>query len=275
MSERPGRVRTDPRISRRRKAVARSKRKRLLVGVSATIAVGVLVWIMFWSPLLVVREVKVLGSPNTTSAEVAEVAGLASTDQNLLLLPTSRVEEQVETLPWVASAEVDRMLPGTVRVKIVERVPALVLSLGAARWTLDEAGNVLSGGVRDKKLPVLAGVEVGNISPGGTLKTEEARAALEVMRSLPPVVRRKVAGVFAPTTERITLSLRSGTAIRYGAPEGMDAKNEVLKALLARLESEGRRPAYVDVRVPTSPAVSDSSVGQDDGGEDPEVPPSD
>jgi cell division protein FtsQ len=268
------RVKTDPRISRRRKAVARSKRKRLITGVSALVALAAVLWGMFWSPLLVVREVKVVGSRHTSTPEVAEAAGLISTRQNLLLLATDRVVEKVETLPWVASAEVDRMLPGTVRVKIVERVPALVLSLGAARWTLDEDGNVLASGTRGKNLPVLAGVEVGNVAPGGRLQTDEALAALEVMRALPRVIRRQVAGVFAPTTERSTLSLSSGTAIRYGAPEDMGAKNEVLKALLARLDGEGRRAAYIDVRVPTSPAVSDrqpdagAASGEDEGSGD-------
>lgn len=266
MTERPGRVSTDPRISRRRKAVARSKRRRMWIGITATLAVGASVWGMFWSPLLTVRDVKVVGGKHTAPADVAQVAGLDDDGQNLLLLATAHVEERVETLPWVAEADIDRMLPGTVRVKLVERVPALVLSLGAARWTVDADGHVLASGAVGKKLPVLAGVEVGTVAPGGKLQTEEARAALEVMRTLPRAVRRQVAGIFAPTIERITLSLRTGTAIRYGAAEDMGAKNEVLKALLARLESEGRRAAYIDVRVPTSPAVSDGEPQPPEGG---------
>lgn len=266
MTERPGRVSTDPRISRRRKAVARSKRRRMWIGITATLAVGALVWGMFWSPLLTVRDVKVVGGKHTAPEDVAQVAGLDDDGQNLLLLATAHVEERVETLPWVAEADIDRMLPGTVRVKLVERVPALVLSLGAARWTVDADGHVLASGAVGKKLPVLAGVEVGTVAPGGKLQTEEARAALEVMRTLPRAVRRQVAGIFAPTIERITLSLRTGTAIRYGAAEDMGAKNEVLKALLARLESEGRRAAYIDVRVPTSPAVSDGEPQPPEGG---------
>ena len=65
-------------------------------------------------------------------------------------------------------------------------------------------------------------------------------------------------GIFAPTVERLTLSLEDGTLVRYGAAESLAAKNEVLLSLLAELAREGTQAAYIDVRVPTSPAVSTS-----------------
>lgn len=271
LRERVGRVDTDPRISRRRKAVARSKRKRLLLGAGVLAALAALLWAMFWSPLLDVREIKVVGAEFTTEDEVAEAAGLKS-DQNLLLLPTSDVVAKVEALPWVKSAEVDRMLPGTVRVRITERTPTMVLALGAARWTIDARGNVLSSGDAVQGLPVLAGVEVGDISPGLQLLTEEALAALKAFRSMPASLTDDIVGVFAPTIERISFSMANGTTVRYGAAEMLDAKNTVLKVLLARIQAEGRGATYIDVRVPTSPAVSDKPVDSSIDGE-PEVSP--
>ena len=65
------RVQTDPRISRRRQAVERGKRKRLLVGAaSLVLAVGI-VWAMFWSPLMRVRDLKLLDAGRTTAQEIA------------------------------------------------------------------------------------------------------------------------------------------------------------------------------------------------------------
>lgn len=135
----------------------------------------------------------------------------------------------------------------------------MVLSLGAARWTIDAEGYVLETGAVEKGLPALAGVEVGKVAPGMRLRTEESVAALEVYRSLVPSLRSKVAAIFAPTIERITLSLADGTVVRFGAAEDLLAKNRVLKALLERLKREGRKVAYVDVRVPTSPAIQEGT----------------
>lgn len=254
------RMTTDPRISRRRQAVARSKRKRMFGGLAAGGALAGIIWMMFWSPLLDVREVKVVGAIETSESSVVEASGLAGSAPNLLLLSTAEIAVAIEELPWVASAEVDRMLPGTVRVRIEERDPALVLALGAARWTLDDQGNVLSGGEAVPGLPVLAGVEVGRVEPGTRLVTDEARSALKVLASLPRSIRSRLAGISAPTTELISLELADGTAVRFGAAERLAAKNEVTKALLAKIKAEGRTVAYIDVRVPANAAVQDKQA---------------
>jgi cell division protein FtsQ len=248
------RVETDPRIRRRRRAVHRSQRRRLLVGATALLALVATIWTVLWSPLLSVQRVSVVGAENASVEDVTAATDLLESGQNLLLLSTEKVARRVEALPWVKAAEVDRMLPGTVRVTVIERKPAMVLSLGAARWTLDKLGNVLEAGTA-KGLPVLAGVEVGRVQPGVKLLTEESTDALRVFRAMPRRLRSKVAAIFAPTTERITLSLQEGTVVRFGAAERLPDKLKVLEALLSRLEGEGRSAEYIDVRVPTSPAI--------------------
>jgi cell division protein FtsQ len=246
---------TDPRISRRRRAVARTKRKKIGTAVGGVVGLGAIAWVALASPLLAVDEVRVVGAEHTTSEEVAAATGLGA-DDNLLLLSTAEVAERAETLPWVKSAEVDRMLPGTVRVRIVERVPAMIVSLGAARWTIDSRGHVLDSGAVSEKLPVLGGAETGDIEIGTQLMTPEIQHALRAFRSLTGKLRREIVAVVAPSFERISFSLADGTLIRFGAAERLAAKNEVLDALLERLAQQGRSAAYIDVRVPTSPAVA-------------------
>jgi cell division protein FtsQ len=250
------RATTDPRFTRRQKAIARSRRRRTIGRAVAVLLLLCAAWGAFFSPVLKVRTVDVVGAHQTQPGEVREAAALGD-EVNILFVRTEEISERVETLPWVESVDVDRMLPGTVRIRVKERSPALTLSLGAARWTIDDHGRVLSSGDAPGGRPVLAGVAVGTVRPGVELQTAEATAALEVWRSLTGSLRREVVAVFAPTIERITLTLEDGTLVRYGAPERMAGKNEVLKALLARLRSEGSAATYVvDVRVPAHPAVS-------------------
>lgn len=249
------RVRTDPRISRRRRAIEKSRRRRLLITVASIALFAGAVWAVFWSPILKVREVVVVGATHVDSAEVASIAGLDDSD-NLLLVSPGSIEDKVRQLPWVKRARVDRKLPGTVRVKIVERRPAMILSVGNERWTLDAFGNVLAEGASNAGLPVLAASSVTSPEPGARLEAAEIQAALEAWRSLSKKVRSRVAAVLAPTPERITLSLDDGTQVRYGAAEALDAKDEVLRVLLAQLHAEGESATYIDVRVPSSPALS-------------------
>jgi cell division protein FtsQ len=249
------RVSTDPRFTRRRRAVERSKRRRNLVRFSLAATGLFAAWAAFFSPLLAVDDVRIVGARHTTAAEAAAVAEIDGED-NLLLVSTSEVAAKVRTLPWVKAARVDRMLPGTVRIRVEERRPAMVLSLGAAKWTIDRRGRVLTAGEAARGLPVLAGVQVSTVRPGLSLRTGEARAALSAWRSLPPALEDQVVAIFAPTIERLTFSLAAGTQVRYGAAEHMRAKNEVVRVLLARTQSEGEPAAYIDVRVPSNPALA-------------------
>lgn len=249
------RVRTDPRISRRRRAIERSRRRKLLVSAAVMAACAGALWLAFWSPLLSVREVKVVGGDHVEAADVATAAGLDEAD-NLLLVSPPQIARKVEELPWVREAKVDRKLPGTVRVRITERRPAIVLSIAGEQWTLDRRGNVLTEGSAVKGLAVLTGVAPQGVVPGARISAPEVRGALAAWRSLSPRIRRQVAAVVAPTAERITLSFTDGTQVRFGAARALRAKNKVLAALLAQMRSDGVSAAYIDVRVPANPAIS-------------------
>ncbi|MGH2809082.1 MAG: cell division protein FtsQ/DivIB [Actinomycetota bacterium] len=248
------RVRTDPRISRRRKAVARTRRRRAIGSTAFLIGLAVLVWIAFWSPVLNVRRIDVVGDRRTSAGDVRAAAAIDG-DDNLLLVSTSDVAARVRALPWVRKARVDRRLPGTVRIKIVERRPAMVLTSTAGTWTIDARGRVLDEGAAGKGLPTLTGTEYDSAVPGDRIETESLLGALKVWRELPRRIRGRVAAIFAPTLERISFALDDQTIVRYGRPESIRGKNAVLISLLRTLAREGRRVAYVDVRVPTNPAL--------------------
>jgi cell division protein FtsQ len=253
------RSRSDPRISRRRKTVVRAGRRKLVVRFLLLVAMGALVYALFFSPWLQVRGVTVGGVQKTSPEQVIAAGGIGTAD-NLLLVSPNDVAERVERLPWVLRASVDRKLPGTVVVRVVERSPSVVLALGNRRWTIDAEGRVLTEGEAGDDLPVVAGVAVDHVTPGANLRNEALLSALKAFESLPSALRSEVAAVFAPTVERITFSLKDGIQVRYGAAEELGSKNEVLAILLKRLRHEGRTSVYLDVRVPSNPAVGPASA---------------
>ena len=248
-------VATDPRFSRRRRAVERAKRRRLLGRLAVVLALAASVWIAFFSPVLRVREIRVIGGRHTTAAAISRAADVSRSD-NLLTLSTSELARRAARLPWVRSARVERILPGTVVVSVKERKPAVVLSMASQRFTLDERGSVLQRGAVNASLPVLTAFEADTLRPGNRVRGGPAGAALRALRSLSPALERAVVAGFAPSLERISFSLDDGTLVRFGAAERLRAKDRVLRALLRRLREQGDPFSYIDVRVPENPAVS-------------------
>lgn len=253
------RVRPDPRISRRRMAVVRARRRRLAVRAGALFAGVLVVWAVLWSPLLDVRHVTVDGGRQTSSDDVARVAGLSSSD-NLLFVSAEHVAARTEDLPWVKSAKVDRILPNTVRVRVVERVAAMIVTTESESWLVDPTGRVLGPATEQKGLPTIAASDLGSVDAGSTIERLSVRAAVRAFGSMPRELQSMIKAGFAPTSERITFSLAGGTLIRYGAAEQLADKNEVTLALLKRFGRGSEGVAYIDVRVPTNPAVSHSTT---------------
>lgn len=255
MSDSAIRTGTDPRISRRRRAVARTKKRRAAMRALVAAGVALAVWVAFFSPLLSIKEITLSGAKRTTADDVARVVDLDSSD-NLLLLKTDEVAAAVKELPWVKSVSVNRKLPGTVKLTVTERSPAMAVALGEQQYLIDRRGRVLSPTKSAEGLPVLAGLQEGLPDPGERLASAQLTGALDAFAAFPRRLRRDVEAVFAPTVERITFQLSDGIQVRFGAAENMRSKIEVLEVLLARLRREGRGALYVDVRVPEAPAVS-------------------
>jgi cell division protein FtsQ len=201
-----------------------------------------------------------VGARHTTAADVAKAARLSSAD-NLLLLSTGDVATMTEGLPWVRTARVERRLPGTVKVSVTERRPAMILVSEAGHWTLDARGRVLTEGRAGGALPELRAEPDATPNPGERVADRSARGALRAYGSLGRGARGRVEVVLAPTPERIGFRLETGTLVRWGSTERPESKGAVLRALLVRLRREGRTAAYIDVSVPETPALSSVALG--------------
>ena len=256
MSGRPP-VGPDPRITRRRRAIARTRRRRLMVRAGVAAIIVLLAWLALWSPLLKVRRVVVAGGRHVSRADVVAATGLDSGD-GILMLSSDDVVDAVEALPWVRSADVARRLPSTVSVRILERRPAMVLRTSTGDWTLDGRGTVLQRGAASARLPLLAAVSLEVLSPGERVRSSAVRSALSGFAAMPRDLARRVRAAFAPSPDRISYSLAGDILVRYGSAERRGDKNEVLAALLERLGRRSAGVGYIDVRVPSSPAIAES-----------------
>ena len=138
---------------RRRRAVAdrwvaRAQRRRWwrLAGVVLVVAlIGGAVWAAWFSSLLAVHQVSVVGL--TDEGELVggqEVRSAASIPVGMPIarLDTASAQAQVLELPWVASVEVRRAWPQDVVIVVTERSPVAVVKQGEDRRGVDAEGNI-------------------------------------------------------------------------------------------------------------------------------------
>lgn len=107
---------------------------------------------------LVVGDIKVEGRETTDRETILTALGAAPGTPILAMSPR-RAKEQLETLPWIRSAVVERRLPDTLYVRLVERKPLALWQHGGKLELIDREGTVIPVAHLDRfaKLPMVVG----------------------------------------------------------------------------------------------------------------------
>ncbi|HEX2193245.1 MAG TPA: FtsQ-type POTRA domain-containing protein [Acidimicrobiales bacterium] len=248
-------VAIDPRLRQRWVETRRQEGRRRLRVVLGVVGLGVLggaSWGATRSPLLDVDRVVVEGATRSGDRLVRSTAGI-DRGQALLDVDPGAAARRIGTLPWVLRADVRRDWPGTVRVRVTERVPAAVTRANGGGWALlDRSARVLA--VVPEAPPGLAVVDgIPEAGAPGTRLGAPAAEALAVVTALPPALAPRVAAV-AVGEEDLSLRLAPHGEVRLGRPEAVEEKLRAAMTVLGVVD--GRTVATIDVRIPTAPVLT-------------------
>jgi cell division protein FtsQ len=188
---------------------------------------------------LVVDQINVEGR-ETTDAATIMAALAADRGTPILAVSPSRAKQQLESLPWVRSAAIERRLPGTLIVRLAERHPLAVWQHQGKLELIDKQGEVIP--VKDlgrfAKLPTVVGERAA----------VHAAALLELLGREPELAARVSAAV---RVDNRRWNVRIDNAIDVLLPE------EDLQGAWARLAALERQSSVlkrdvqtVDMRLP-------------------------
>jgi cell division protein FtsQ len=197
-------------------------RRRVRIAILVVLAAlcAAAVWLVWFSSVLAVKQVRVVGIEGPGVQAVLTAAAVP------VGVPLARLEataplEAVLALPWVRVAEVRRGWPSEVVIAVAARVPIAAINAGKA--AVDAEGVVFEpvGGL-PTGLPTVNAQGVG------------LEAAMGVLSTLPPDLVRRVVSLSATTRDNVDLNLRSGDLVHWGSVDRADVKAEVLRALMRR-----------------------------------------
>ncbi len=103
-------------------------------------------------------EVALSGHRFTSDLDVFDALDLANA-RSFLRFDSIAARERIERLPWVATAEITRVYPGRLEVRITERTPYALWRRGTRHQLIDRTGRVLSAVKPEEhaELPRVAG----------------------------------------------------------------------------------------------------------------------
>lgn len=235
------RARSDAIPASLRRLMARATRPRLgtvpwgLLGLAVAVFVF-LGWLVFASPVLGVRKVQVDGLILLEEFQVREAAGVVM-GTPLPRVDTGSVTERVAALAPVASVDVTRVWPSTLRIEVVERVPVGAVKADDQLHVFDDQGVIFR--TADSPPPDAVVVEIKSGDPARLVIQ-----ALKVIQALTPELKSELVTLTIDGPAGITLVLQKDRMVTWGDAEDSDLK---ARAATALLKQKGNR---IDVSVP-------------------------
>ena len=188
---------------------------------------------------LAVNDIEVEGR-ETTDAATIMAALAAERGTPILAVNPSRAKQQLESLPWVRSASIERRLPGTIWVRLVERHPLAVWQHGGKQELIDREGSVIP--VQDlsrfARVPTVVGEDAAR----------HAAALIDMLAQEPELAARVTAAI---RVDDRRWNLRLDHAIDVLLPEEEPASAWVRLAALERQDGLLKRDLKtIDLRLP-------------------------
>jgi len=188
---------------------------------------------------LTVGDIRVEGRETTDRETILEALAAGPGTPILAVNPT-RAKEQLEALPWVRTAVIERRLPGTLYVRLVERRPLALWQHGGKLDLIDREGAVIPVSRLDRfaKLPMVVGEGAAS----------HAAELLEMLASEPDLAARVTAAVRVGD-RRWNLRIDNAIDVLLPSDEAASAWSQ-----LARLERSTtilkREVQTIDMRLP-------------------------
>jgi cell division protein FtsQ len=151
-----------------------------------------------------INNVRVSGNAETSEIDILERIGLDGTT-SLMALDAAATREALKTLPWILDADVRKIYPDTVEIKLKEKVAFGIWQHGKELSLIERDGKPIAA-LRDNKfahLPLFVGKDAGT-------------GAEEIMHDLErwPEMKARVKALMRVAGRRWDLQLDNGVVIK-------------------------------------------------------------
>jgi cell division protein FtsQ len=236
------------RRKRERRELIKKQRWKLILGAGMISAV--LVAIILASPIFKIHDIDFEGKVYTSSDKLEQAQAMMR-GQTIFSLDSGRVERMLSQDPWVDDVRITTHFPRRVVVEISERQP-VVWFLGGDNKAriIDASGYVISVTVgRPTKYLQVTGT--GPSLEAGVVADDVYRAAAQLFVALPDEIRPKTKELGVSVSGELSMTLTSGTLIRFGPPTNLQNKLVAVVVLLRRQDPAGLAVIDVSTGEPT------------------------
>ncbi len=264
------------RSSQRRKL--RIRRAVMAVGIPVVLFVAAYVaWrggdfllrrFVYENPAFAIHQIDVQTDGVLSLEQIRRWAGVRL-QENLLALDLSRVQRDLEAVPVVQSAGIERVLPHTLKIRIIEREAVAQILIPQPRATnlwqkavllISADGTIMlpllphqraQAGIAADSLPTLFGIPGADLRPGRRVESLQAQAALKLIGSFaqsPMAGLVDISHVDVTLPHLVQVTTAQDSEISFGIHD-LEAQLRRWRAVYDYGQKHGKYLAWMDLSV--------------------------
>ena len=229
---------------------------RLFLALLSIGIAGFLIWLLLFSPVFCLEKdnITIVGANEWVSKE--KIANIASgqVNKSLFLVSSQDVIKQLNDIPGVTEAKVEKDFPKSLHITVLSQKPAAMLKNKAN-------GNLTAVDVKGRVLNVVSHVSISGIpvievdDVDHSLSTRAILEAIKVVSSMPESLRMQITKVSAKTQDSVETELgASHRNIVWGDASDLKLKNAIVDKLINDPSKIGNK-TQIDVSAPTRPIL--------------------
>ena len=239
-------------LGRRTRSWLRARRAPLAAAALLLLVVGAAAW-AWESPLLRVREVEVTGAVSTREADILDRVGFRG--ERMITADLDGAARAIAALPLVASVEIERAWPDTVRITVREREPWGSWEQAGLRYTIDREGYVLGHGAPPANATTIVSNESYSLRAGDRVDRHAVDAAAEITTRIEEALGTRAVELTYSPDEGIRVRTADGQTALLGDSSGIAYKLAVWARVSREATARGINYATIDLRFGDRPVL--------------------
>jgi cell division septal protein FtsQ len=227
--------------------------KRILKNLKYLFIIGLLVYVLFYSPLFVIREIEINNLSYTNKEAVLADFDVLK-NRNFFLTDISELREKViKKYPFVENVFTEKIFPSSVNVEVTEKEPFVLVTNDDGFYMLDREGFVLVEGEYEylrlnyESIDIV-GSDLNNIefhenSPSNFYNVVKIHDVVNVLNHYNYGVKK-----LNVENQRLDVELQSDSVFVFSLLDDIDVQLKRLIVVLQKIRSENMDFETIDLR---------------------------
>ena len=221
--------------------------RRLFKAIAFLALTGLVMALLVYSPLFVLREVKVQGNTYLSVDDVCQIGKIYS-GEPLFKLQTDEVTRNLLRDLRIEDATVKRSFPSALDVQVKERMPVVTVACDYGYLDLDRRGKVIDSyrTLKNMPIPMVTGITMHDMYIGDDNEDEQIAKVLFFLEQLDSESLNQISEISLADPEHIVAYTTASVQVRLGKLERLEDKAELTKDFLRDLRENQPNIEYVD-----------------------------